>query len=425
MLAALFVLASVPCAVARDAGAPYGADFARVAAAWEEAGPSRMLTMPAAPEADAATPEAVAQLRRRLAALEAEAGPYAAGLEEPLASLGAAFAAAGDFGAATGAYRRALHVLRVNEGLYGERQKPLLAALLGAYRAAGDWEALDEAYPWVFRLYGQGAPPLTGSRLRAALAYLRWQREALRRELPGDRDRRLLALLDLGAELTVRGDDDGAIAWAGRRALAFSQLRNLYLLEVRVAPPVEDPFLRQRRDAFGQRGALEVDPQQDRLRTLQRTALGDGRALLEGLLAAAPDARGRAEVLLELGDWLQWHGRDRSATEHYLGALAALRADGGDAAVATHFGAPVELPANGVFWQPEVPADGEVLPVVEARFDVSDAGRARRVAGETLRGRASARIPVLRGLRDVRFRPRFEDGRPVATTLTRRYEVYD
>ena len=69
---------------------------------------------------------------------------------------------------------------RINDGLYSERQVPLLRELLQSYREAGDYEALDERYDYYFRLYGNGQPPYTEIRLRAALEYLRWQREALR-----------------------------------------------------------------------------------------------------------------------------------------------------------------------------------------------------------------------------------------------------
>ena len=404
---------------------PYGRDFAREGARWAEGGPPGALvpSLPAAAEAPPAA--ALEALQERLAALEAESGPYAAGLEEPLASLGRALAARGRYGEAVAAYRRALHVLRVNDGLYGEAQKPLLAALLGIYRAAGDFATLDEQYPWFYRVYGNGEPPLTGLRLEAALAYQRWQREALRREL-GNGTRRLLELVDDGAELLARAAADPAAGWAAHRDLALSQLRNLYLVEQRVAPPPEDyPGLRDP-DPFQRNELFTGDPQEDRLQSLRRTAQADGRRLLEELTAAAPDGEARAEVLVALGDWQQWHGREGAARQAWEEAIDAFERAGRGERVAALFAEPTELPDNGVFWQPPAAESDVLRPVVAARFTVTERGRAREVEAEVVSGRDSAWIGVARALRRLRFRPAFADGAPVPTAGVRRfYEVYD
>jgi hypothetical protein len=422
---ALLLALLLPALAVRAGGEPYGEAFAREGASWPEGSPPAAL-LPPLPDGSEAPAEAELEaLRARLAALETESGPYAGGLEEPLAALGRGLAARGRYGEAVALYRRALHVLRVNDGLYGEAQKPLLAALLGIYRAAGDFRALDEQYPWFYRVYGNGQPPLTGLRLDAALAYQRWQREALRRDL-GDGTRRLLALLDDGAELLDRAEADPAAGWDARRDLALSQLNNLYLLEDRVAPPPEDyPGLRDP-DPFRRNELFTGDPQEDRLQAQRRTAQADGRRLLEELAAQAPDPVARAEVLVALGDWQQWHGRESAATEAWQAAVDGLLRAGHVGEVAALFGEPLELPANGVFWQPPA-ADGEApRPVVAARFTVTARGRAREVAVETVTGRDSARIGVARALRRMRFRPAFVDGAPaVAAGVERFYEVYD
>jgi len=422
---ALLLALLLPALAVRAGGEPYGEAFAREGASWPEGSPPAAL-MPPLPDGSEAPAEAELEaLQARLAALEAESGPYAGGLEEPLAALGRALAARGRYGEAVARYRRALHVLRVNDGLYGEAQKPLLAALLGIYRAAGDFRALDEQYPWFYRVYGNGQPPLTGLRLDAALAYQRWQREALRRDL-GDGTRRLLALLADGAELLDRVAADPAAGWDARRELTLSQLNNLYLLEDRVAPPPEDyPGLRDP-DPFRRNELFTGDPQEDRLQAQRRTAQADGRRLLEELAAQAPDPVARAEVLVALGDWQQWHGREAAAGEAWQAAVEELLGAGEAPQVAVLFGEPRELPANGVFWQPPAP-DGEApRPVVAARFTVTERGRAREVSVETVTGRDSARIGVARALRRMRFRPAFVDGAPaVSAGVERFYEVYD
>ena len=421
--AALALGAGVFAVGALAAGEPYGEDFAREGVSWAEGGPPPALLPPLPDAAEAPAAPELEALQARLEALEAEGGPYAGGLDEPLAALGRALAARGRYGEAVAAYRRALHVLRVNDGLYGEAQKPLLAALLSLYRAAGDYATLDEQYPWFFRVYGNGQPPLTGLRLEAALAYQRWQREALRRKL-GDGTRRLLSLLELGEELLARVEAESGAVWAARRDLALAQLRNFYLLEEQVAPPPEDYPGLVTMDPYRRNDFLGRDLKEEQLQAVRRTAEAKGRRLLEDVAAAAPDAVARADVLVALGDWQQWHGRESAAREVWQEAYAAFVAAGALGRAELLFGSPRELPDNGVFWQPPAPEPDAPRPLVEARFEVDARGRARRVEAESVVGRESAYIGVVRALRRLRFRPRFEGGEPVATPVQRRYEVY-
>ncbi|KGE05321.1 hypothetical protein HRUBRA_00001 [Pseudohaliea rubra DSM 19751] len=168
------------------------------------------------------------------------------------------------------------------------------------------------------------------------------------------------------------------------------------------------------------------DPQLDRLQTLRRTAQGDGSRLLEELAASAPAPEARAEVLVALGDWQQWHGREGPARAAWQQAVAALEAAGAPERIAAFFGEPRELPDNGVFWQPPDADLQAPRPLVTARFEVNARGQARQVDAQTASGRESAYIGVARALRRLRFRPRFTGGEPVATPgVERRYEVYD
>jgi hypothetical protein len=405
---------------ARDLAAPYGARVVRDGVSWADGevrggrGPElRPASAPAAAGGD---------MQRRIVDLEAAAGPYAPGLEEPLAELGRSLAAEGRWQEAVAAYRRGLHVLRVNDGLYSPAQGALVAALLGVYRAAGDLEQLDGQYDYYFRLHGAGRQPLTPARLYAALGYLRWQREALRRELPGNEEDRLLELYRLNEDLLERVRADPAADYAALEALTMSQLRNLYLLEDRVAPEAET-YVASARQPFPPPAFAETDPQLDRLLALQRTALAEGRELLQALLPRAPGAAERAGLLRELGDWYQWHGIGGRAVEHYRDAIAALEDAARQELVAAWWGEPVELPDNGAFWQ--APED-EPAALALARYEVSAAGRARRPDVKVLQGTDGKAIVLGRTLRELRFRPRFAAGEPVdSPLLERRYRIYD
>ena len=125
---------------------------------------------------------------------ESKDGPYADGLAEPLLGLGRHYARRGDYEQALQLYRRALHIVRLNDGLYSKRQVPVVRELLDTVRLSGDLQALDDRYDYFFRLYGRGQAPYTDIRVRAALEYLRWQREALRLGIDNNGNRRLYDL---------------------------------------------------------------------------------------------------------------------------------------------------------------------------------------------------------------------------------------
>ena len=250
----------------------YGENFFRVGKAWGDALPAQTPLTP--------SPEAVADYQRQLESLQNQGGPYSDALAEPLAGLARAHLANGDPGEARRLYRRALHIVRVNEGLYSERQIPFLQALLGIYRTSGDLESLDQRYDYYFRLYGKGQPPYTEVRLGAALGYLRWQREAIRLGMDGERHRRLLNLYRLNDELIKATAVDPNVSPSQYGEVVLSQLQNLYLLEDRVEPRLEKIGVVATAPAFG--GEWEqADFDRKRLEALQKGALAQGARLVK------------------------------------------------------------------------------------------------------------------------------------------------
>lgn len=419
----LFCLA----AGALAAGSPNGERFVRF-------GHDRTDTAPvflgsAAPDpVDAASSEA---FLRQVEALESDFGPYAQGLDEPLGSLGRHYIALGEPGKALAVFNRAMHVVRVNEGLDSRRQLPLLRAALDTYRLTGDHAALDERFDYYYAMFGSGGPPYTDQRLDVALAYLRWQREALRLRLDNQYDRRLLNLLRHNDDLVeaVAGDDSLAPRWQAE--LALSQLKNYYLLQELVDEP--EPVYPSRFDS--RLGSPFAEPGRDRphnpvLEELERrrgAARRLGAAALDDALLRLPqdaDPVLRAQLLLALGDWYQWHGDQRSAAQHYSRTVITLTDAGRADLLHQWLGEPVELPDNGVFFQPVI---GESVPrehSVLLRYDVSARGRASNIslvqeAGEELESDAQR---IQRRLRGTRFRPRWAGGRAEAVAeITRRY----
>lgn len=397
---------------ALGAAEPYGKNFVELDAGWaKEEGAG--IPAASAPASNPGTAELVRAIGERLRQQEYRDGPYAMGLAETLDELARAQEALGAREDARRSRERALHLIRVNDGLYSTAQRPVLRAILDSLRRDGDFAALDERYDYFFRLYGSGQPPWNGLRWSAVMEYLRWQREALRRGVDGDAMPRLLRLHGLHEDLL----ENITLQEADRdfRQLAdatYSQLKTLYLIEDMIRP---QPLLREQRNGFYR---AEEDPrdfnlQQERLESLQRMVRGTGRVLIEELLAVIPpqESQARAEAVLALADWLQWHGATREARSFYEGLWAELLSKGLHELAHSWFSRPVPLPDNGVFFERGL-ARGEGPMAV--RLSVRENGRASAdTAALAPQWRRSA-VQLQRYIAATRFRPVIENGRVTA-----------
>lgn len=418
-------------AQSREPAAPYGKHIAVSHASWPASLPDPGLTV--FPDLDAkrqvqtpkaAEREAIRQLESTVRELESAGGPYAVGLEEPLGDLARQLVAQGRLAEALTLFQRSLHVLRINSGLSSPAQMTVLRSMLQLQRALGNREALADLYGYYYRL-GWLAADDRGSDepWQVALEYLRWQREQIRSEPRGDVDRELLALHGLNERLLEQAAEEQT-APSVRRELARSQLRNLYLLRDRVRPvPVSEPFsvLTRRRNRPPE--MLSEDIYRDRLLSLWRSAVKNGSDLLAAQAARVESRVARAELYRDIGDWEQWNGTWRRAQAAWRRAFELLEEEGQGGLIQAWFGEPVELPDNGVFWQPDAAGDDDAR--VRITFDVSARGRARSVDAGVISGRDSASITAVRELRAVRFRPRFKGGEAVASKdVVREYQVY-
>ena len=386
----------------------YGEQFVRAGHSWTNLGQVQGSPLSSSvPEPDEAAYE------QRVVELEMQGGPYADALAETLTGLGRYHRQNGDLEAAQRFYRRALHVVRVNEGLYSERQLPILRELLDGYRMAGDLQALDDRYNYYFRLYGNGQAPFTDVRLRASLAYLRWQREAVRLEIDEKESPRLLALYQLNETLLGEVAADASVALHWYRQLVLSQLRNLYLLEDRFAPAGQNRFKEPATPLFGSEWSQE-DFNKKRLETMQRGNLTRGVDLLQALIsrtAGEEDGTELARLHLELGDWYQWHGGNYKAGEQYALVVKLLAEEKQKDMLQQWLGEPVELPDNGVFWQFRPANASEPNVVVNVRYDVSARGRASNMQAEVSSPGDKGLVNRLkRKLGQIRFRPRWVSG---------------
>ncbi|EED32680.1 hypothetical protein NOR53_1845 [gamma proteobacterium NOR5-3] len=408
----IFVKLLLVAICSQGAAEPYGKYFVESGADWPETAGSGAAATLSPPLSESAARELARAINERLTEQEFRDGPYAMGLAETLDELARAQEAAGAVEDARRSRERALHLIRVNEGLYSASQRPILQAILDSLRREEDFAALDERYDYFFRLYGSGQPPWNDLRWRAAMEYLRWQREALRRGLDGDPMPRLLRLHGLHEDLLeelrlqAEGPDFRLLAEA-----VHSQLKTFYLIEDLIQP---QPLFRDQRNGFYR----SEDPRdfnllQERLENLQRTLRGAGRSLIEELLTVIPPQAPevRAEALLALADWLQWHGSTREASALYESLWAELHSQGLQQLALNWFSRPVPLPDNGVFF-PSGPKGGDGPMAV--LLTVRDNGRASADVTTLAERWQGSAIRLKRYIAATRFRPVVENGRVTA-----------
>lgn len=412
------------------AGRPYGDDFVRYGHARSDTAPALSGGIVPAEVAPARGGDAY---MRQVEALESAFGPYADGLDEPLSDLGRHYLSRGETDKALEVFTRAMHVVRVNDGLYSERQLPLLRATLDTYRLGGDFEALDERYDYYYNMFGAGEPPYTEPRLRASLAYLRWQREALRLGVGKQSGRRLLTLLRHNDDLIEEVGRDRTLALHWQIDLALSQVKNYYLLQELVEEPQPEQLYTSRHmnpgAEFGR--PTQHNPLMDDLMRRRGNVVGLGADTLEDVLLELPqgaDPELRARLLLALADWHQWHGDFRDAERYYVRTVSTLSEAGRQDLLDQWLGEPVELPDNGVFFQPRF---GESVPeenAVAVRYSVSASGRVRdaQLVQEAEVEQPADAQRILRRLRGTVFRPRWADGYAEPSAgLSRRYVWVD
>lgn len=391
---------------AMSAGDPYGKFFVAEDAFWT--GETLLIeSEPLQTETPDDLNSLIPTLAKQLREQEYRDGPYAVNLAETLGQLARAQEAAGATEAARGSRERALHLIRVNEGLYSPAQRPILRAMLNSLRRDGEFAGLDERYDYFFRLYGSGQPPFKGLRWSATLEYLRWQREALRRELDGNPADRLLRLHALHEDIFDLLNAPGAnVDFEKRADLTYSHLKTLYLVEYLVKPL---PTFREQNSRLGARDPRDFNLQQERLENMQRMLRGSARRLLEGLLEVIPrkETQARAKAQLALADWLQWYGGSREANALYEAIWGDLHAAGLALLAREWFAQPKALPDNGVFFEPTL-AEGE--GPVEIRLSVRENGRASAdTQGVTEQWRRAARR-LQRRISVTRYRPAIQNG---------------
>jgi tetratricopeptide (TPR) repeat protein len=367
---------------------------------------------------------------RALQIVEEQQGSTSRRLLTPLRGLALTYQAGGRKDAAAPLLERAIAISRRSDGLFNPEQLDLIEPLIDSYVSVGRLLDADEMHQYAFRLnerrYGPGSPRLVPSLTRLATWYEQTQRYT--------QARRTWARQYSNA--TGRGQENVAGAANALRGMART-----YRLEYQYGPePVDEAssstpgtmgmgfeFDAAERDPFGRRVVPGIGVNDYRLDP-------QGREFLEAALEMVrktepPSPQAEAILLIELGDWTLLERTGSKALPNYERAWALLPQQ--DPGVAEAPKNPLLYPTPLLYRPPGVarrlrdrPADTVVERVAIAEFTVDEAGKvrdARIVEGDASEAQRDA---FLVAIQRAQYRPRFVDGRPMATGNVRFRETF-
>ena len=401
--------------------------------------------------------QSIARYEQQIREREAEHGVYDPATGEYLLSVGLVHQQEGNHSEAVRAFKRALQIKRVNEGLHGAGQVIILEQLLRSNIAAAAWEEVDRNYHqllWVHkRNYDLGDPRL----LPVIDMVGRWKLKAYKEDLLEDsaiktigESEKLFSGVIAILQRQYGEHDPRLIDPLYGRALTNYQ----YAIEVANAPQEEfhgagSPTRTQvicRTIPTPNGGARRIcntirvpDPtyyasqsrNQDFAVAQRIATVGRSLKQIVKIHETRPDlpVASHARALAHLADWHLLRGKRMTAYENYKTAYRLL-ADAGEheALISELFGAPRHLPALRLPL-PQVDKkleEEKKTTTVLASFDVSGNGRPKniRIIESDPENATSARRKAKKTIRARLYRPRFENGEPVAT-LNNKIRIVD
>jgi tetratricopeptide (TPR) repeat protein len=357
----------------------------------------------------------VSTFREAIELTESLHGAFAPELPEQLLGLGTALQQQGRHAEALPVFKRGVHLARIQHGLYSDQQLPLLKAEIESLLAMRDFSQADERQDYRWRVEEKALQNQVDTRLESLLEHAEWHRQAYVLGVDSDPQRRLLLMWQ-----TYRD----AISLVADKEGDFSP---------RLIPPLQGLFVAQYLiSAFrpGASGGVEMSfnggynfnrTDQHRFNSARAGSFKQGdMALLAWLdverIRQAENNLRLADIQVLRGDWALLHNRREDAMAAYQMALSELaELEDHEQQFMKLFGEPIPLPTIN-------PLQSEYAPSftpqgrARLRYDVTERGRARNVKVLEADDPESYRVTrLLRDIKSTQFRPRFEQGEPVAT----------
>lgn len=365
-------------------------------------------------EADKSATKATTALLQQIDALESQQSAFSPHLGESIQQLAKHYFDQQDFAQAAENYNRALYIERINFGLYSAQQKPILIGLVASLEAQNKWPEAFAKQQYAHWLYNRREPNSPLDSVSELQALADWHIKAY---LKTDKVNHLHLVEAQKLYLQyVKTYDKNDGANDKRLIPVFQGLLNAtYYL----ANSYHETLDASTGIRFGDnKQALERQSQinQYYLRSYQegRRAIQRIQEIYQNLDTMDP----QTEIKLQLykADWDQLFGKSHSAQRGYVRAFHQAEANEQDANAL--FAQPKMLPTiEQQVHQPEIKITGYGL----AEFDVSHNGLAKNInIVETMPDKSKAISRMTKKfLRNARFRPAFNEGRPITAENVR------
>lgn len=373
-------------------------------------------------------------------------GAFDPQLGEQLLGLGLVYKKQGQYDEAGEALERSLHIKRVNEGVDNMSQLPILDALIDANTAAGNWEKLDKNYDlllqvnqrnlgsgdvsvltniervgeWKLTAYNNGLLKKKPNKILYDLIDINQSTIKIIEDLYGKNDPRLITplnnlslahfLLFKAIKEQALGEFQGTQSRTSyHRVCSLVRTRNGYITVCSAEPVADLTYYYSRQTSKNTSLGTQMNSVMSPLNRIVKI-IGTKPAMTPRELAYA---------LVDVGDWYFVFDMHDAAIKSYKYAFQLLMEDGAETDdVDKMFGRPARIPS--------IPGDSDINnaftstqsePYVRLSFDVGEDGKPTNInvieEGNTknfiARKRAKERV------KSWLFRPRFQDGEPVAT----------
>jgi len=346
----------------------------------------------------------------RIRTLESTQGAYSYQLGEQLLGYGRALQVQGDHKQAVDVFKRAVHLARVNDGLYSQSQIPLVLAQISSLMSMRDYATADERQTYLHRIQTRVLDAGT-ERAQAYMQQANWHRSAYELAIGNNEGERLLNMRYL-YRLAVT-DIVNAEGEKSRSLLTplLGLLRTQHLItRFEVGSYTgSGPFKSYSDDTEGM------------LIAAQSRTFKEGQAVIRAIqnIKNDEDPSNKArhvEALVQMGDWYLWNQKRRKAFEIYQTALAELATlDDTEALRRRLFDNPVALPVLDDLKFLPVEVSAEEADIL-LEFSVSARGKVSDIVQiKTAKEPKTEMRRLMRQLRAVPFRPRFDGNTPVDT----------
>lgn len=386
------------------------------------------------------TAQTITDYRRTIAALQSAHGAYAPGLGEALLGLGQAYSQAGAHGKAVETFRSGLYIDRVNAGLYTMTQMPYLEHLIEEYDRLGKLDKAGNMYSYMYWVYKRNYGDNDLRILQPIQRMQHWLHRVYER---GEGSKLSLVIMQKLQAMNYKAIRILQASYGNTDPRLIEHLQqysdaNLYEAE-RLRKELEE---RQVAPTFRYCRAFELEP--DRRSTLMDEYIlklisercrnyENGKLALEHILVIHKKNHlpkgSYVRALTRLGDWEMLFERRRVALHYYSRAYQMLdKSDPQNKELAELFGRPRILTATGPLLEADA-GNGDATedagsdvkdsggPSAVLSLDVTSTGRPTniKVVQSTPPDDTKIQREARRYLKDSRFRPRLEDGKPVDT----------